>query len=414
MIKEFGCIGKKLGHSFSKEIHNALSDYEYELLELSEEELMQFFSRRQFCGINVTVPYKETVIPFLDSIDASAEAIGAVNTVIKNKDGKLIGYNTDFYGMTELILHKGIEIEGKKVVILGTGGTSKTARAVSKHLGADKIVTVSRTPKGDEIGYGELYEKHSDAEVIINTTPVGMYPNSYNSPVDLSLFNRLSGVIDAVYNPLRTKLVRDATEGGIPAEGGLYMLVAQAVKASEIFIGASYPHGTIDRVFEKTVKEKEAIVLIGMPSSGKTTVGRLLSNELHRPFIDTDEIIVKNAGMSIPDIFNKYGEPYFRALEREAVKEAAIIPSAVIATGGGAVLSKENVSALKGNGRLYFIDRPLDTLVPTSDRPTAQDKTLITERYYERYGIYTEAADVKITETQSASAVANAIRRYYL
>ena len=414
MIKEFGCIGRKLGHSFSKEIHNALSDYEYDLLELSEEELMQFFSRRQFCGINVTVPYKETVIPFLDSIDASAEAIGAVNTIIKNKDGKLVGYNTDFYGMTELILHKGIEIEGKKVVILGTGGTSKTARAVSKHLGADKIVTVSRTPKGDEIGYGELYEKHSDAEVIINTTPVGMYPNSYNSPVDLSLFNRLSGVIDAVYNPLRTKLVRDATEGGIPAEGGLYMLVAQAVKASEIFIGASYPHGTIDRVFEKTVKEKEAIVLIGMPSSGKTTVGRLLSNELNRPFIDTDEIIVKNAGMSIPDIFNKYGEPYFRELEREAVKEAAIIPSAVIATGGGAVLSKENVSALKGNGRLYFIDRPLDTLVPTSDRPTAQDKTRITERYYERYGIYTEAADVKITETQSASAVANAIRRYYL
>ena len=414
MIKEFGCIGKKLGHSFSKEIHNAISDYEYELCELTPEELEGFFGARSFLGINVTVPYKEVIIPFIDVLDETAKAIGAVNTVIKDQGGKLIGYNTDFYGMSELIRHARIVIKDKKVAILGTGGTSKTARAVATHLGAKEIITVSRDPNGDQITYGELLSEHANTDVIINTTPVGMYPNSYESVVDLNSFENLSGVIDAVYNPLRTELIRGAIERGIAAEGGLYMLVAQAVRASEIFLGKVYPDGTTDSVFEKILKEKESIVLIGMPASGKTTVGRLLSEHLGRKFIDTDELIVSKAGISIPEIFEKYGEAHFRILEAEVIKEAAKTPSAVIATGGGAVLSPENVSALKGNGKLYFIDRPLDSLIPTEDRPTASDKEKIEARYKERYGIYTAAADVVITDVESAEAVMNAIRSYYL
>ena len=414
MIKEFGCIGRKLGHSFSKEIHNALADYEYELLELEPSELAKFFESRNFRGINVTVPYKEVIIPYLDAIDTSAKIIGAVNTVIKDKDGKLNGYNTDFYGMEKLIRHAKIEIGGKKVAILGTGGTAKTAKAVSKHLGANEVLTVSRTPKNDEISYGELYENHTDTDIIINTTPVGMFPDSYKSPVDIEAFSGLSGVIDAVYNPLRTVLVRAACERDIAAEGGLYMLVAQAVRASEIFLGKSYPDSATDKIFEKILKEKESIVLIGMPGCGKTTVGTLLADALKRELIDTDDIIVKNAGMPISEIFEKYGEAYFRELESEAVKEAAKIPSAIIATGGGAILSKENVSALKGNGRLYFIDRPLEQLIPTCDRPTASDRAKIKKRYEERYGIYTDVADVKITEVDSVESVMNSIRRYYL
>ena len=414
MIKEFGCIGRKLGHSFSKEIHNALADYKYELLELEPDELAEFFRSRDFRGINVTVPYKEAVMPYLDTIDASAKEIGAVNTIVKDANGRLNGYNTDFYGIEKLISHAKIEICGKKVVILGTGGTAKTARAVARHLGAKEILTVSRTPNDNQISYGELYERHADADVIINTTPVGMYPNPYDAPINIEAFKSLSGVVDAVYNPLRTILIRGAMERGIPAEGGLYMLVAQAVRASEIFLGKSYPGSVTDEVFNKILKEKESIVLIGMPGCGKTTVGTLLANSLGRTLIDTDEMIVKNSGMPITEIFEKYGEAHFRCLESEAVKEAAKIPSAIIATGGGAILSKDNVSALKGNGRLYFIDRPLDSLIPTSDRPTASDRAKIEQRYNERYGIYTAVSDVRITEAESAEAVMNAIRRDYL
>ena len=409
MIKEFGCIGRRLGHSFSKEIHNALSDYEYELLELEPSELKDFFAKRAFRGINVTVPYKEAVIPFLDAIDSSAEAIGAVNTIVKGTDGKLTGYNTDFYGMSELILHAGIDISRKKIAILGTGGTAKTARAVARHLGATEVLTVSRTPKSEEISYKELYDKHSDTDVIINTTPVGMFPEPYKSPVDIEAFEGLSGVIDAVYNPLRTMLVRGARARGVAAEGGLYMLVAQAVRASEIFLGTSYPEGTTEKVFAKILCEKESIVLIGMPGCGKTTVGGLLSDGLSRVLIDTDELIVKNAGMSIPEIFKKYGEAHFRALEAEAVKVAAMVPSAIIATGGGAVLSSENISVLKQNGRIYFIDRPLDSLIPTDDRPTASDKEKIKALYEARYEIYKTAADTVIDDTESAEAVMKAI-----
>ena len=265
---KYGCIGEHLKHSFSKEIHNALADYEYEIREIERENLSSFAEKKDFLAINVTIPYKELIMPHMYYIDGHARSIGAVNTVV-NRGGLLYGYNTDFYGMSMLIRHAGVEIEGKKVVILGTGGTSKTSLAVAEALGARKIIRVSRTAREDAISYEEIYLCHTDADVIINTTPSGMFPNIFDAPVDISKFPTLSGVIDAVYNPLRTPLILAAKERGIAAEGGLYMLVAQAVRASEIFIDTKYDESETERVYEKIKREKENVVLVGMPASGK-------------------------------------------------------------------------------------------------------------------------------------------------
>ena len=405
---KYGCIGEHLKHSFSKEIHNSLSEYEYEIREIPRDELDAFCGERDFLAINVTIPYKEMVIPHLYYIDDFAKQIGAVNTVV-NRDGKLYGYNTDFYGMTMLIRHAGISLEGKKVVILGTGGTSKTAFAVARAGGAKEIFRVSRSGREGAITYEELYEKHTDASVIINTTPAGMFPNIFDKAVDISAFPNLSGVIDAVYNPLRTPLIFEAMKRGIPAEGGLYMLVAQAVRASEIFLDTTYPEDATDNVFDKILHEKENIVLIGMPASGKSTVGAMLAKALSREFIDTDDMIVERAGMPITEIFAKYGEKYFRDLEEECVRAASARASVIIATGGGVPLRENNAKALKQNGKVFFIDRPLECLVPTSSRPLSSDRASIEKRYNERYGIYCKSADVKIDASCDASGVANKI-----
>ncbi len=410
---KYGCIGEHLKHSFSKEIHNALTDYDYEIREIAREDLDAFMIRRDFLAINVTIPYKELVIPHLYFIDEHAEAIGAVNTVV-NRDGKLYGYNTDFYGMSMLISHAGVSVDGKKVAILGTGGTSKTAKAVAKALCAKEILVVSRHSGNGAISYEELYRDHLDTEIIINTTPLGMYPNIFSSAVDISGFKKLSGVIDAVYNPLRTPLISAAMKRGIPSEGGLYMLVAQAVRASEIFIDTKYPENALEEVFKKIYKEKENIVLIGMPASGKSTVGKILSERFSRVFTDTDELVVNNTGRAIPEIFSSDGEKFFRDKESDAVNEAAALTSAVIATGGGAVLREENLKALRENGRIYFIDRPLDTLVPTEDRPLSNDRASIEKRYYERYEIYTSSADCIIRAEVSAEEVADRIMEDFL
>lgn len=401
---KYGCIGERLKHSFSKEIHGKLSDYEYEIREIRGEELDEFMSRADFEAINVTIPYKERVIPHLHGIDEGARAIGAVNTVV-NKSGRLYGYNTDFFGMNKLIEHSGISLGGKKVAILGTGGTAKTAFAVASSLGAREILTVSREARENAVSYSELYEKHADTEIIINTTPVGMYPDIDKSPIDISAFKSLSGVIDAIYNPLRTKLVSEARSRGILAEGGLYMLVAQGVRASEIFTDKSYPEGELMRVFSESVAEKENIVLVGMPGSGKSTVGALLASRLGRELVDTDEIIVRDSGMSIPEIFEKHGESVFRDLESAAVMKAAAKTSVIIATGGGTPLRKANIDALRQNGRIYFLDRPLKELLPTEDRPLAKSAEDIKRLYSQRYEIYTQCADVTVNADASAEAV---------
>ena len=404
MTNIYGCIGEKLSHSFSKEIHNALADYEYQIIEVKRESLEEFMLSRQFQAINVTIPYKELVIPYLHEIDESAKRIGAVNTIV-NRGGLLYGYNTDFYGLEKLISHLGAPIAGNRVAILGTGGTSKTAKAVCTALGASQIVTVSRRSTDDSISYDELYESYSDIDVIINTTPVGMYPNSEHAPIALERFTTLSAVIDAIYNPLRSNLVLSARARGIKAEGGLYMLVAQAVRASEIFLDKKYPTETIDRIYRKIYSEKENIVLIGMPSCGKSTVGALVARALMREHIDTDSLIERTAEMKISDIFSLRGEKEFRDIEESAIREAANHSGAVISTGGGAILREENIHRLKRNGRLYFIDMPLDRLTPTSDRPLALSREAIVARHNERYPLYLEYADCRICVKADADSV---------
>lgn len=392
---EYGCIGKKLSHSFSKEIHAKLFDYKYDLVELTEDELKVFMTDKNFKAINVTIPYKKDVIPYLYYVDDMAFKIGAVNTIV-NKNGKLYGYNTDFLGMTALILKNGIEIADKKILILGGGGTSLTAVAVAENLSAKEILKVSRTKKDGFITYDEVYKDHLDADVIINTTPVGMYPNIDASPIDLKRFCNLSGVVDAVYNPLSTSLVSEALKLGIKAVGGLYMLVAQAVYAAEKFTDTKIASAKIDSVYKEILLSKKNIVLIGMPSSGKSTIGKQLASILGMNFIDTDELIVKNSGRTIPEIIEKDGENYFRSLESDAVLEAAAKENSVIATGGGAILNEKNVELLKLNGRIYFLDRPLDKLLVTSDRPLSNDISKLKKRYDERYDIYCRSADKQI------------------
>ena len=409
---KYGCIGERLKHSFSKEIHNALADYEYELCEVERDGLAAFMEKRDFNAINVTIPYKEDVIPYMYFVDDGARRIGAVNTVV-NRDGKLYGYNTDFFGMKMLLSHAKVEIKGKKVIILGTGGTSKTAMAVARDGGASEILRVSRTARGDAISYLELYSEHNDADVIINTTPVGTFPNIDDSPIELDSFKNLSGVIDAVYNPLRTALVSKAMALGIPASSGLYMLVAQAVRASEIFLDKSYQDGILDALYEKIFKDKENVVLIGMPASGKSTVGKMLADRMERAFVDTDELIRERTGMEIAEIFRKYGERYFRELEAAVVSDISKKTGLVIATGGGVPLREENVRRLKQNGKLIFLDRPLSSLMPTEDRPLAQSAEAIEKLYHARYGVYTAAQDARVSADLGVEDVVEAIERIF-
>ncbi len=406
----YGCIGEHLPHSFSKEIHNKIGGYDYALREIPKGGLDAFMREKNFRAINVTIPYKQDVIPYLDEIDDRANAIGAVNTIV-NKGGKLFGYNTDFYGMTALIEKLGLDLKGKKVLVPGTGGTSKTANAVAKALGAREIVTVSRSAGEGRVTYDEALSLHTDAQIIINTTPCGMFPEISGMPIDISGFSALEGVIDAVYNPLRTNLVSAAKARGIKAEGGLYMLVAQAVKAYEFFFDTVAESGLADRIFTELLSEKENIVLTGMPASGKTTVGRIIAADLGRELIDTDDLIVKKYGEPITDVFAKYGEDEFRRRETEIISKVAKISGTVISTGGGAVLRDENIKLLKMNGRIYFRDRELRYLLPTADRPLALSREDIEKRYEERYGIYVSTADEVIRTEDDARAAALEIER---
>ena len=409
----YGLIGEKLGHSFSAEIHQVLKSNPYALVELSKDELDAFFAAKDFSAINVTIPYKTAVIPYLSYVDEAANEIGAVNTVV-NKNGELWGYNTDFYGLSALISHAEITLQNKKVAILGTGGTSKTALAVAKSLGAKEVLLVSRNTGDGVITYQELTNFHTDIEVLINTTPVGMYPNTEATPVDVSVFAKLSGVIDAIYNPLCTQLILDAQKRGIPAEGGLYMLVAQAVRASELFLNCTYEADTAEHIYRSILKKTENIVLSGMPGAGKSTVGKRLAQELNRPFFDLDEEIVRIAGRSIPEIFATNGEAAFRNLETMVLREVlANQKGIVLATGGGAVLRDENVNLLRRNGKICFLDRPVKALFPTSDRPLANTEEAIRRRYQERYERYCTTADYRIDADASPEEVVRRTRKEF-
>lgn len=390
----YGLIGEHLGHSFSPEIHGLLGNEDYQLKELNPSDLESFFKSRDFDGVNVTIPYKKSVLPFLDVIDDVVQVIGAVNTVVR-KDGLLYGYNTDYFGLTELIRHSGIEIDGRNVLVLGAGGAGSVAVAVANEMGAAMVSTAVRSPQNGQLllSAASAVPEYSDFQIIINATPVGMHPDNTSSPVDIKAFPELEGVVDCVYNPLRTQLVLDAQEAGIKAEGGLYMLVAQACKAHDLFFGKLSDASVIDSVYDNILKRYQNIVLCGMPSCGKSTLGRRLADEDGKPFVDTDSLIVERTGRSIPDIFKDDGESYFRAIESEIISELSTMRGVVIALGGGAVLTRENVYNVKRNGRLLFINKPLDALTASPDRPLSMTPEALSKLYAERLPIYLSVAD---------------------
>lgn len=409
---KYGVIGESLKHSFSREIHSHIGEYEYEIKEIEPENLEDFINKRDFLGINVTIPYKEKVIPMLDFVSDEALKIGAVNTVV-NKNGKLLGYNTDYLGMKDLINKSNILIDGKKILIIGTGGTSKTATQLLLDMGAKEIIYVSHTKKDGAYSYDEIYENHLNCQVIINTSPVGMYPQNEKTPLDVSKFESLEGVIDVVYNPLRTNLVLDALSLGVKAIGGLYMLGAQAVFASELFFGNEGNEDLCDKVYKEVLKSKDNIVLIGMPSCGKSSVGKVLSKLTGKKLVDTDEEIEKEIGMSIPSFLDSYGEESFRRIESRVIQRVSLENNQIIATGGGAILNPCNVKSLKQNGTVYFIDRSFELLTPTKGRPLSRDNEDMKKRFEERYLIYCTSSDKRVNGNGTVLEVANLIYEEY-
>ncbi len=460
---EYGLIGMPLGHSFSQEIHESLGWYRYELHPVEAADFPAFMEARAFRGINVTIPYKQDVIPYLDEIDPLAAEIGAVNCIV-NRNGKLCGYNTDLAGMQALVEKLGLDLREKKVLICGTGGTSKTARTMARAAGAADVIRLSRTVKSgadfnDVITYAQAYIDHTDAQIIINTTPSGMFPNNGEWAINAAAFPQLEGIIDAIYNPLETALVQQGRALGVPSAGGLYMLVAQAVIAAEHFMGADAAAGAADngagtldsdaaaangnganaganvapgsntaaveavafpttkaqltalcdRIFAQLERKKRNIVLIGMPGCGKTTVGTLLAEKTGRTFIDTDQVIHEISGKTPGQIISEAGEDVFRAIEAQAIAQAGKNTGCIISTGGGAILRPENVAALRQNGTLYFIDRPVDQLIPTNDRPLSSSAEKLVQLYDERYPAYAACADFTIPVNGGAASVAQCI-----
>ena len=411
---EYGVIGEHLRHSFSPEIHRCIGDYDYCIREMSPEEVPAFLKARDFRGINVTIPYKQLVMPHLDEISEEARRIGAVNTVV-NRNGRLYGYNTDFGGLTMLIRRTGFDPKGHKVLVLGSGGTSHTAVAVLTAMGAAEILVVSREPRAGQITYEDAVAHHGDAAMLLNTTPCGMFPRLEGMAVDPAAFPQLKAVVDAVYNPLRTAFVQKAEAGGIPAVTGLFMLVYQAILAAEHFFDKPIPPERAEAIYREVRRSKENIVLTGMPASGKSTVGEAVAKVLARPFFDLDEEIVKDAGCDIPTLFATEGEAAFRDRESRVLREQlAGKTGCVIATGGGAILRDENVRLLRQNGRLYFLDRPVELLCPTGDRPTASSREAIQKRYEERYPLYCRHNDVRIPAAGTVEEVVRMVKEEFM
>ena len=393
-----GLLGKKLGHSYSPQIHSYLSDYTYELFEKSPEELEFFLKHGDFSGLNVTMPYKKDVIPYLDELSDRAAELGAVNTIVRRNDGTLIGHNTDYFGFQSMLNRSGLQVAGKKVLVLGSGGASATAVAVLKKQGSN-VAVISRN---GESNYNNL-EQHADASVIVNTTPVGMYPNVGVSPVELALFHELEGVLDVVYNPARTQLLLDAEEIGLIANNGLWMLVAQAKESAEWFTGTTISDNKIADIHRILQKQMENLVLVGMPGCGKSTIGSLLANLLNKKFVDADEVVAKQAGMTIPEIFATSGEKGFRDLETRVLSELGKESGMVIATGGGCVTRQENYPFLHQNGRILWIRRDIEKL-PVNGRPLSQRSNLeemyrIRRPYYEAFADYSVDNDGSQEET---------------
>ena len=386
---EYGLIGEKLGHSYSPMIHARLADYRYELREIAPENLHNFLVARDFRGLNVTIPYKQAVLPYCAALSETAREVGCVNTLVVRPDGSLYGHNTDIGGFIHMLHCAGIDPKGRKAAVLGSGGTSLTARTALKHLGAREIIVVSR--KGP-VDYDALYAQHADTEILVNTTPVGMYPKNGVSPVDLGRLPRVCGVADVIYNPEKTALILDAQARGIPAVSGLTMLVAQAREAAEFFAGRSINAELVDAIVGEIKSQTLNLVLVGMPGCGKSTLGQAVADALGRKFVDCDSEIVRRAGMSIPEIFAEFGEAHFRSLETQVLSDVCRESGLVISTGGGAILKPENVRALRQNSRVCFIRRPVE-LLPRNGRPLSSSEDAVARLWQERREKYESAAD---------------------
>lgn len=399
-----GLLGRKLGHSFSPQIHRELGDYSYSLFEKEPYELEDFLKSGDFTGLNVTIPYKKTVIPYCTELSERAAQLGAVNTIVRRPDGSLIGHNTDYFGFATMVRNSGLLVSGKKALVLGSGGASNTAVAVLKELGANVIV-ISRSGVNN---YTNL-DLHADAAVIVNATPVGMYPETGISPVHLSCFPKLEGVLDIVYNPARTQLLLDAETRGLVTANGLLMLVAQAKESAEWFLGATISDGIIHQIHHRLHHQTENVILIGMPGCGKTTVGTALAALLGKEFIDADVFLESEYGRSIPDIICNESEAAFRRLETEVLEQLGKRSGLVIATGGGCVTQARNYPLLHQNGSIFWLQRDINAL-PTDGRPLSKAGKL-EEMYQIRKPMYARFADHTVANNGSPEEAAAQIKK---
>lgn len=402
---EYGLIGEKLGHSYSQMIHARLADYRYELKEVAPEALDAFIEKREYRGLNVTIPYKQAVMKHCAELSPEAMEVGSVNTLLVRPDGSLFGHNTDIDGFIYMLRRGGIDPAGAKAVILGSGGTSLTAHAALARLGAREIVTVSRRGPMD---YQALYERHADAEILVNATPVGMYPKNGISPVSLERLPRVRGVADVIYNPEKTALILAAHAKGIPAVSGLSMLVAQAWEAAERFAGHAIPAGRVEEIVSEIGAQTLNLILVGMPGCGKTTLGQAVAAAMHRELVDCDAEIVRRAGKSIPDIFAQDGEDAFRALEGDVLRDVCCGHGLVISAGGGAVLRPENRNAMRQNGRVCLIRRPIEAL-PRDGRPLSESADAVARLWQVRRAAYEAAADYSVENDETVEAAAERI-----
>ena len=389
-MKTFGLLGKKLSHSYSPQIHALLATPTYSLYEKSEEEVAAFIRAREFDGINVTIPYKKTVLPLMDSLSPMASRLGSVNTIVKRADGTLFGHNTDYFGFSYMVEKSGISVKGKKALVLGSGGASVTVCAVLSDMGAGEVIVISRS---GEDNY-ENISRHADADIIANTTPVGMYPHTGASPVQLSDFPRLSGVLDLIYNPDKTALLQEAEERGIPHINGLSMLVAQGKESAEYFCEKEIPSSIIDKAVSALSKSQKNIILIGMPGCGKSTLGESIAEKTGRRFFDADKVLEEKAGKTIPEIFKESGEEGFRRLETEILSLLGKESGIVLSTGGGCVTREENYPSLHQNGVIFWIKRDIN-LLPKDGRPLSLTSDL-QEMYKKRRPLYEKFADFAV------------------
>lgn len=403
---EYGLIGEKLGHSYSQMIHARLADYRYELREVAPEALDEFLEKREYRGLNVTIPYKQVVMKHCAELSPEAMEVGSVNTLLVRPDGSLFGHNTDIDGFIYMLRRGGIDPAGAKAVILGSGGTSLTACAALTRLGAREIVTVSRR---GPIDYEALYARHADAEILVNATPVGMYPKNGVSPVELDRLPRVRGVADVIYNPEKTALILASQAKGIPAVSGLSMLVAQAWEAAERFAGHAIPAGRVEEIVSEIGAQTLNLILVGMPGCGKTTLGQAVAAAMGRELVDCDAEIVRRAGKSIPDIFAQDGEDAFRALEGDVLRDVCRGHGLVISTGGGAVLRPENRNAMRQNGRVCLIRRPIEAL-PRDGRPLSESADAVARLWQVRRAAYEATADYSVANDETVETAAERIR----